>query len=355
MNAIIFAGGSGTRLWPASIKSKPKQFLKLVGNKTLLEQTFARVRKGFPASKIFIATSKDYKNVVSKQLPALKKTNYSLEPTRNDRGPALGLAILIMQSQNQDDIFATAWSDDYIKQENIYHDTLKKAEEFIKQNGKAIIAIGITPTGPNTSFRYLHIPSDSQGDIYKVKRFTDKPTAKQAEKYFEQGNYLINSGYFVSSGSFILELYKKHQPQCYKLLMEIKKAIGTKKQQSVIDQIYPKIKPFDFEQILIDHPEYLYAAPGAFDWADVGRWGVIKDIQSSPLENLTKGNVLTHKTTSSLIYNYSKSQLVTVLHKDNTVVVVTDQSILIADKNRTDELKELINLLEQNPELKRYL
>lgn len=355
MNVIIFAGGTGTRLWPVSIKSKPKQFLKLVGDQTLLQQTYKRIRKGFPASKIFIATSKDYKNVIQRQVPSVKSSNYSLEPSRKDRGPALGLAILIMNHANSDDIFTTAWSDDFIKQENIYHDTIKKSSAFIKNGSGSIVAIGITPTLPNTSFRYLQISNDSNGEMYRVKKFTDKPTKSQAVKYFSQGNYLINSGYFVSSGKFILDLYKKHKPQCYKILMEIKKSIGTKNQQRVIEKLYPKIQGFDFEQILIKHPENLYVAPGAFDWADVGRWGVIKDIQSDPLDNLIRGNVVTHKTNSSLIFNYSKSQIVTVLQKENTVIVVTDKAILVADKNKTDELKDLIEILQKDPKLKKYL
>lgn len=355
MNSIIFAGGTGTRLWPASRKSKPKQFLKLVGNRTLLQQTFARMRKGFPTSNLFIATSKDYRSVIQQQLPQLPKSNFSLEPTRQDRGPALGLALLIMNHQNNDDIFTTAWSDDFIKQDNIYHDTLKKTAEFVKDNPNSLVAIGITPTAPNTSFRYLRIGNTSQSGVYKVKKFTDKPSPKTALKYFEQGNYLINSGYFVSSGKYIFELYKKHQPQCYRILMQIKHSIGTRNQQKTIDRLYPKIKPFDFEEILMNHPNDLYVSPGAFDWADVGRWGIIKDIQSGPSENLIKGNVVTHKTTGSLIYNYNDHQLVTVLDKNNLVVVVTDQAILITDKNKTDELKELIKHLERNKKYSGYL
>lgn len=355
MNILIFAGGSGTRLWPASRKSTPKQFLNFVGDNTLLQQTYARMRKGVKNEQIFIATASSYAKQIQKQLPAIKRSHFSLEPAMRDRGPALGLAALIMQHESRDDIFATAWADDYIKQENLYHNTLKLAESYIKNNPRSIIAVGITPNSPSTSFRYINSGKKIGQNIYQVKKFTDKPNLKQAQNYFTSEKYLINSGYFISSATHILELYKKYQPQCYGLLMKIKPALGTKKQQSTINKLYPKMPKFDFEEILIKHPSELLVTPGNFDWADVGRWSVIKDIQSSKKDNLEIGQTLTHETTGSLIYNYNPKQLVTTLHVNNLIVVVTPEAVLVADKNNSEELKHLVQKLKDNPKLNKYL
>lgn len=356
MNILIFAGGSGTRLWPASRKSQPKQFLKFVGNNTLLEQTYKRMRKGVKADKIFIATSSSYAKHIRTQLPQISPSHYSLEPIRKDRGPALGLAALIMQHESRDDIFATAWSDDHIKQEDIYHSTLKRAETYLIEHPSTIIAVGITPSSPSTGFRYIQSGKPLSESIYAVKKFTEKPNHNQSISYFESGKYLINSGYFISSATHILELYKKYQPKCYQLLMKIKPAIGTKQQSKIIEKYYRQMPVFDFEEILIKNPSELLVTPGAFDWADVGRWSVIKDIQSSLEDNLTKGLTLSHETTGSLIYNYnSGKQIVTTLHVNNLVIVVTPESVLVADKNNSEELKHLIEKLKANPKLNKFL
>ena len=355
MNILIFAGGSGTRLWPASRKSNPKQFLKFVGNDTLLEHTYKRMRKGVKPSQIFIATASGYAKQIQKQLPQISKDHYSLEPTRKERGPALGLAVITMQHASKDDIFATAWADDHIKQDDIYHSTLQNAASYLKNNPKIIMAVGITPSAPNSGFCYIQTGKALEDSIYTVKKFTDKPTLKQAQTYFDSGKYLINSGYFISTGDHILSLYKKYQPKCYELLMKIKPAIGTKKQQAVIEKLYPLMPAFDFEDIMRKNPSELLVTPGAFDWADVGRWSVIKDIQSSSKENLSNGLTLSHETTGSLIYNYNPKQLVTTLHVNNLVIVVTPESVLVADKNNAEELKHLIEKIKSDPKLKKFL
>jgi mannose-1-phosphate guanylyltransferase len=356
MNILIFAGGSGTRLWPASRKSTPKQFLNFVGDSTLLQQTYKRMRKGFRPDQIYIATTSSYAKQIAAQLPKIKRSHFSLEPARRDRGPALGLAALIMKHESDDDIFATAWSDDHIKQEESYHKTLRIAESFLKRKPDSIIAVGITPSSPSTGFRYIQSGKNIDDSVLEVRKFTDKPSQKLAKQYFESGKYLINSGYFISSAGHILELYKKYRPECYRLLKKIEPDIGTKRQTATIEKFYPKMPSFDFEEILINNPEELLVTPGSFDWADVGRWSVIKDIQSGLKENLTHGLTVSHETTGSLIYNYnSKKQIVTTLHVNNLVIVVTPEAILVADKNSSEELKKIIEKLKLDKDLNKFL
>lgn len=360
MNIIIFAGGMGTRLWPASRKKTPKQLLKFIGNDTLLEHTFKRVRKGVKADQIFIAINSAYAAQIRKQLPSLPKSHYSLEPMRKNRGPALGLAALIMDHESDDKIFATAWADDHITQAALYHETLKLGEKYIQENPKSIIAVGIKPTSAHTGFCYIQTGKNQGGSgvgsaVFAVKRFTDKPNKNQAEKYLASGSYYWNTGYFISHVDHILGLYKKFRPKAYALLMKIKPHIGTAKQAAMIAKYYAQMPEFDFEEILNAHPEQLLALKAEFDWADVGRWSVVKDIQSGKTANLAKGKVLDHETTGSLIYNYNPKQLVTTLHVKNLVVVVTPEAVLVADKNNSEELKKLVERLQTDPKLRKYL
>lgn len=357
MNILIFAGGSGTRLWPASRLKTPKQLLKFVGNDTLLQSTYKRIRKGVKADQVFIALASSYASQIRKQIPELSKSHYSLEPVRKDRGPALGLAVLIMSKQSKDKVFATAWADDHIEQSRLYHETLRIGAKYIDINPNTMIAVGIKPTSAHTGFCYIESGKAITGnkEIFKVKRFTNKPLKSQAQKYLVSNNYLWNTGYFISHTDYVLDMYKKYKPKVYNLLMKIKPYIGTTKQQAMIAKYYPQMPEFDFEEILKVHPEKLLTMKAGFDWADVGRWSVIKDIQSAKNANLSKGQILTHETTGSLIYNYNPKQLVTTLHIKNLVVVVTPEAVLVADKNHSEELKHLTNKLRTDPKLKKYL
>lgn len=357
MNIIIFAGGQGTRLWPASRANKPKQFLKLVGNKTLLEQTYQRIKAKFKPEQVFIATSANYVNYIKGQLPKVPLKNFSLEPMRKNRGPALGLAVLVMQHQSKDDIFATAWSDDHIANPKLYLQTLSEAGKLAKSQPGKIIAIGVKPTMPSPAFCYIqHGKSfEKKSSAFEVKKFTDKPTQKQAQKFVDSGNYLWNTGYFVSTGSNILRLYKKYYPKSYEVLMQIAPYIGTPKQAKMIKKYYPKLESFDFEDILRKQPKELAVVPAEFGWADVGRWAVIKDIQSKSEENLSLGNTVVYDTVGSLVYNYNPKQIVTTLHVDNLVIINTPEALLVANKDNTEQLKDLIKILEQDKKLKKFL
>ncbi|HBI00453.1 MAG TPA: hypothetical protein DDY18_02390 [Flavobacterium sp.] len=354
MNVIIFAGGQGTRLWPASRANKPKQFLKLVGDKTLLEQTFGRLKSRFKPSQVFIATNQQYAPMIKKQLPQVPVSNFSLEPLRKNRGPALGLAVLIMQSKSSDDVFATVWSDDHIANPKLYLNTLSSAGKIVKVSPDQIIAVGVKPTNPSPAFCYIQTKK-SGGELLSVQKFTDKPTSKQAVNFLKSGDYFWNTGYFISSGAHILSLYHHYYPRSFEILMKIKPFIGTPKQSMMIKKYYPQLEAFDFEDILRKDPKQLKMLVGDFGWADIGRWAVIKDIQSMENDNLFLGKVATHNTSGTLIYNYNPKQIVTGLGLKNHIIVNTPEALLIADKNNTEELKALIKILSDHSEYKKFL
>jgi mannose-1-phosphate guanylyltransferase len=355
MNVIIFAGGQGTRLWPASRANKPKQFLKLIGDKTLLEQTFDRLKSQFKSKQVFVATNQQYAQMIKKQLPQVPVSNFSLEPSRKNRGPALGLAILIMQHNSKDDVFATVWSDDHIANPKLYLNTLTSAGKIVKSNPKQIVAVGVKPTTPSPAFCYIQTKIKRSNGLLPVQKFTDKPTVKEAVNFLKSDNYFWNTGYFISSGSHILSLYQTYYPKSFKILMKIKPYIGTNKQSVMIKKYYSQLEVFDFEDILRKDPEQLKMLVGNFGWADIGRWSVIKDIQSSEKDNLIYGKVATHNTTGTLIYNYNPKQIVTGLGLRNHIIVNTPEALLIADKNNTEELKALIKILEEHSDYKKFL
>lgn len=361
MNILIFAGGSGTRLWPVSRKSTPKQLLKLIGDKTLLQNTYDRCRQWTKPSQIYIATLKEYKSSIQKQLPKIPTRHYSLEPALRDRGPAIALAALIMHHNNPNSCFMTMWSDhNIVEKPGYFKALLSKAEKYLQDNPQATLTIGVKPTYAHTGFGYIKkgkkINNRLKLPLSSVSSFTEKPNKQKAEKFIRSGDYLWNSGYFIWKTETILELYKQHLPGVYKILEKIKPYLGTGKQQTAIDKWYPKMPKVEVENGILEKiKKDIYTIEADFDWIDVGSWKVIKDVQSKHGENFVNGLHVEHNTTNSLVYNYNPKQLVTTLHTDNLVVVVTPDAILIADKDNSTELKQLISKLKSDPKYKKYL
>lgn len=358
MNALIFAGGSGSRLWPASRVNKPKQILSFFGDMTMLEKTYQRMNSEIPKHKIFVAAGESYADEIKKQLPEVPLANYLLEPVRKNRGPALGVLALLLEAYSDDPYFTTVWSDDHINQEDIYHSSLKQIEKHLQDNPNDIVAIGVSPSHPNTSFRYVQIGdlvNNQHTPVYTVKEFVDKPGQELAKQIYNSGHHFWNTGYFITSVPAILSLYKEHFPECYQVLMKIKPYIGTDKQEEVIRQLYQEMPSFDFEEIFFAKPDLLKMSPASFDWLDLGKWDAIKDAQSEKHENLERGLTLSHETESTLVFNYNPDQLVSTLHVNNLVIVVTKEAVLVANKDQAGDLKKIIEKLEEDEDLKKFL
>ncbi len=365
MNILIFAGGSGTRLWPASRKSKPKQLLKLIGNKTLLQNTYERCLTWTTKNKVFIATLSEYKDGVRRQLPGIPVTHYSLEPVLRDRGPAIALAALIMNHQDPNSMFMTMWSDHNINEKSGYFKKLlANAEKYLYDHPEATLTIGVPPTFAHTGFGYIKkgakVENKYNLPLYKVVTFTEKPNLKTAEKFVQSGQQLWNSGYFIWKTSTLLELYKQHLPEVYKILMKIQPHLGTKNQQKEIDRWYPKMPKVEIETGIIEKvKDKLFTIEAKFDWIDVGSWKIIKEAQSKggakSIENITQGLHVDHDSKNSLVYNYNPKQLVTTLSTKDLVVVVTEDAILVADKDSSVDLKKLTAKLKEDKKLNKYL
>jgi mannose-1-phosphate guanylyltransferase len=253
------------------------------------------------------------------------------------------------------------WSDHNIKEKpGYFKKLLANAEKYLNENPTATLTIGVPPTFAHTGFGYIKkgakVANKFGLPLYKVISFTEKPNQKTAEKFVAGKNYLWNSGYFIWKTSTLLELYKEHLPEVYKILEKIKPHLGTKNQQKEIDKWYPKMPKVEIETGIVEKiKNNLYTIEANFDWIDVGSWKVIKDTQTKGAENISQGLHVDHDSKNSLVYNYNPKQLVTTLSTKDLIIVVTEDAILVADKDSSVELKKLTTKLKEDPKLNKFL
>lgn len=358
MKILIVAGGSGTRLWPLSRQNKPKQLLKLIEDKTLLETTYDRYQGFCKASDIFLATTKAYVAVAKKQVPSIAPSHISVEPSRKETAPAIGLAALLIEHEAPGSIFMNAWSDHYIKETKKYHSILKGLEKRVKAYPDEPILLGIEPTSPETGYNYIEYNRakiDDKLHLHRVTRFKEKPNESEAKKYVRGKQHVWNIGTIIWKTDRLLAAYQKYLPDIYAVLEKIKPYIGTKKQNWAIETYYPEMPSINIEQGLNIKLPKLAVAVAPLTWTDIGSWHSIKNILTdNDTDNLITGGHIGHDTNGSLIYNHGK-QLIATLGINNLVIINTPDSILIASKDKAAALKELIEKIKKDPEGKKYL
>jgi mannose-1-phosphate guanylyltransferase len=350
MKLIILAGGSGTRLWPVSRKNSPKQIKPIIGDETLLENTFARLRKGFPVSDIFISTSQVHAAAIKKQLKGVPRENYILEPARRDTAAAIGLALVTIYKRDKEAIVMNINSDHHIKNDKEYIKIVSLTQKIIKEHPDAGVLIGVNPTYPETGYGYIKMGDEvgtfSGVKVFKIAEFKEKPSLEKAKEYLEGWEYLWNMGCFAWRADVLLGLYKKHLPEMHRQLMKIYRAIGTKDERAVTEKEFSKIKPISMDYGIIEKVSKLLVIPADFGWADVGHWRTVKEILSNKSEDsVKKGKVIDIDSSGNLIYSYS-NKLVALAGVENMIVIETKDAILICARDKAQDVKKLVEKLK---------
>jgi len=344
--ALIMAGGRGERFWPRSRKNLPKQFLSLTGDgKTMIQLTVERILPLVNMEDIYIATNKDYKDLVKEQLPELPEENILCEPVGRNTAPCIGLGAVHISKKYEDAIMMVLPSDHLIKNTVMFLDTLRDACEVAEQDAN-IVTLGITPDYPETGYGYIKFePDQKNGRAYKVERFVEKPDLETAKGYVESQQYLWNSGMFIWKVSTILNNTKEYLPDTYERLIKIKNAIATEKQDDVLDVEFEKMESVSVDYGILEKASDIYSIPGAFGWDDVGSWLAVSRIRANDeAGNVISGNVIAVNAKDCIIEGTDK--LVALVGLNDVIVVDTDDATLICNKENTGEIKKVIEILK---------
>jgi mannose-1-phosphate guanylyltransferase len=355
MKVVIFAGGVGTRLWPLSRKNSPKQFGKMFGDKSTLQQTIERLTGEFSPSDIFIATGKKYEDIVFEQVSNIPRENFIFEPAMRDVGPAIGMVASILERKFPDEPVAILWSDHLVKEAELFRQALKLAGEKITQKQADFIFLTQKPRFANQNMGWIQVGQRLEDiddvDVYDFVRLVYRPTLDEAETFMRNKKFMWNLGYFVTTPRFLFSLFEEYARSMHESLRHIQEAYDTPEFEKTVDEIYPELEKISFDDAILTKMRgkkvLVFAADLA--WSDIGAWESLKEaLSDDETQNVTRGNVLTEDCHDTLVFN-DTSQLVVGIDLDGYVVINTEDVILVCPKNSVPKIKKFVETLSGTP------
>lgn len=346
MHGVILAGGSGSRLWPLSRELYPKQLLKINTEKSLLESTYLRLLRFIDEDSIINITNQKHLSNVKSQLDTIsKKVTLLSEPTSKNTGPATAVCVKYIFDKKGDDLILVVPSDHLIKDDKAFAETVKLGEKFAKQGH--IVTFGIKPSSPQTGYGYIkagapYKTASKEKEAFAAAEFKEKPDEKTAKKYFKSGKYFWNSGIFLFKASVFLDAVKKYAPDIYSVLKEF----NFKKESTIDFMKFDKMPSISIDYAVMERADNIVIVPLKSDWNDLGCWESIYDINKKNKEgNVNIGNVIAKDCKNSMLY--SSDRLIAGVGLDNVLLVETADAILVCDKNRTQEVKNVYETLKE--------
>jgi len=351
---LILAGGKGSRLYPLSRADQPKQFLKLINDKSFLVNTVDRIIPLIDRDNIYIVTNMDYKEKVKDELIGIREENIFVEPANKETATCIGLSAVRLLKQDANAVMVVLPSDHYIQGEKNYIDTLSQAIEMANKR-RCIVTLGIEPSRPETGYGYIEMGERTAGSIptYRIARFTEKPNSEVAKDFILKGTYLWNSGMFIFRADVILREIEKYLPKLHKSLMEIYKNLGEENEESVIKEQYELIDGISIDFGVMQRTRKAYVIKCDFSWDDMGSFGALSRLLSTYRNNSISKNVYIDDCENCSIFG-DKNLIIGFGIKD-LVVVDAGDVILVMDKNKDQEIKHLLNRLNENKEYNKFL
>ena len=338
------AGGVGSRFWPVSKESFPKQFHDMLGTgQTLLQKTAARLEGLIPKENIIILTNERYCDLVLEQLPQIDKNQIIAEPAMRNTAPCILMAALKIHKQNSNAVMVVAPSDHWIEDETAFISNLQNAFDF-SENSDVLMTLGIQPTFANTGYGYIEYDKSNATAEKKVLQFREKPDYETAKGFLKQGNFLWNGGIFIWSTASVLKAFETHQPKLYALFAEGLEQYNTETEAAFVLENYNKSENISVDYAIMEPSENVYVTPATFDWNDLGTWGSLYDkISDTPWENAVVNARLLAENSSGNMIKTDTNKIVVLDGLDDFIIVEEKEILLIFPKSKEQGIKQLRN------------
>lgn len=345
--ALIMAGGKGTRFWPLSTEEKPKQFLNLIGEDTMIQMTINRIKPIIPIERIFVCTGTKYVNLVKEQIPELSMKNIIIEPEGRNTAPCIALSAFVIKRYYKDANMIVLPSDHLINNEEEFRRIVKGADEFLESNQEAIITLGMKTNRPETGYGYIKysnkLEENNEFNIFKIERFIEKPDEGKAKKYFQDDSYLWNGGMFLWRASNIINEMKKHSVKTYEAIHEVE-FVEEKFLQELINDKYHETEDISIDYAVLEKSNNVYVIPSEIGWDDIGTWKSVERYKEKDINNnIIDGNARVIESRSNIAINNGKR--IVMIGIDAIMTLETEDSIYIVNKKYIDKLRDYKNIV----------
>ncbi len=340
----IMAGGIGSRFWPMSRTSLPKQFLDILNTgTTLLQSTYQRFSPFIPNENIYIVTSEEYVDIVQKQLPQIPPANIIGEPERKNTAPCIAYIAFKIKQLNPAANLVVAPSDHLIDDQIDFENTCIQALNFTEKNN-AFVTLGIKPTYANTGYGYIQFDKSAvKNNIYCVERFTEKPNQEKAIEFFKSGSYLWNSGIFIWKAADIITAFRLYMPEMFDIFNAGIFELNGPQEKAAVKHIYKYCESVSIDYAIMEKAKNVFIIPSNFKWSDLGTWNSAWEIfEKDGKENAVAGNNILMMGAKGCMVHSNDKKLVVIGGVDDLIVVNTPDALLICKKENEQQIKEYL-------------
>lgn len=344
-NVVIMAGGVGSRFWPMSTTSCPKQFIDVFGTgRTFIQMTYDRFKGVVAPENVWVVTSKQYADIVAEQLPDIPKENILLEPCRRNTAPCIAYVSWRIKSKNPKANLVVTPSDHLVTDVVEFQRVISSALQFTSETD-AIVTLGMTPTRPETGYGYIQadmqVPSLRNREIYRVDAFKEKPDLETAKKYVKEKEFLWNSGIFIWSVNTIVNSLRIYQPEISRIFEDLLPYYGTDKEQEMIDQQFPLCESISIDYAVMEKAYEMFVFPAEFGWSDVGTWGSLHTLANKDADGNTVigQNVKLYDSRNCVVHTTEEKKVV-VQGLDGYIVAEKGDTLLICKLEEEQRIKD---------------
>lgn len=359
--AVIMAGGVGSRFWPRSRRSNPKQFLDVFGEASLIQNTFARLQPLVDPERVLVVTNADYVGTTREHLPAVPEANVLGEPVARNTAPCIALAAAKLVAEDPDATMIVLPADHLIANVGRFHEVLQAAVEAAQRRGPdgghPLVTIGVRPTHPETGYGYIQFDADGTLDgaaddgpddaprAHQVLTFAEKPDLRTAERFLDAGDFLWNSGMFIWRADAILAAFERYLPKVHRLFAPLADAFGTDGEAAAIAEAYERSPKISIDYGILEQADRVLVVPGSFGWSDVGDWRAVHELSDKDdAGNRAEGNVILQDTARSFARS-ADGRLLVLVGMEDAVVVDTGDAVLVCHREQAQKVKDVVDFL----------